>query len=62
MPPVPHMPTCRWHGNQHVPRVAFAWAEGVPVPPLRICPLCDMGNHGAAGPPVLLDYLKRGHQ
>lgn len=62
MPPVPHLPTCSRHGNgPQVPRVAFAWRDGVPLPPLRICPLCDMGNP-SAGPPVMLDYLKRGHQ
>lgn len=46
------------------PRVAFP-AGGhavIPLPQgLRICIRCDMGAP-YAGPPVLLDYIRRGHR
>lgn len=62
MPPRPDNNTCRWHGNAVVPRIAFeANSRGKLPQGLRICPHCDMGNP-SAGPPVLLDYLRRGHQ
>lgn len=73
MPPLPPMPPrpdnelCRWHSNaMPMHRVAFLGGEGrehagrLPAG-LRICPHCDMGNP-SAGPPVMLDYLRRGHQ
>lgn len=47
------------------PRVAFpagALGAAVNLPHgLRICPQCDMGG-ASAGPPVLLDYIRRGHR
>ena len=61
--PRPDQPLCRWHGNQQVPRVAFGVTAYWPLADghVLICPMCDMGAPHA-GPPVMLDYLKRGHQ
>lgn len=68
LPPIPPRtdgPQCaRCKG----PRVAFPAgapsgivAQAFPLPHgLRICPKCDMGG-ASAGPPVLLEYIRRGH-
>lgn len=67
MPPRPDMKSCRWCPSSRY-RIAFDLPpRGIitaltPLPNgLMICMVCDMGN-ASAGPPVLLDYLKRGHQ
>lgn len=67
MPPRPDMKSCRWCPSSRY-RIAFpagqprgVVAQAFPLPDgLMICVVCDMGN-ASAGPPVLLDYLKRGH-
>lgn len=66
MPPRPDMRSCRWCPSSRY-RIAFPANGGVvtalmPLPNgLMICMVCDMAN-AAAGPPILLDYLRRGHQ
>lgn len=59
MPPRTDSPQCTRCGG---PRVAFNAGSAGRLPGgLRICITCDMGGAANAGPPVLLDYIRRGH-
>jgi hypothetical protein len=67
LPPIPARPDnreCRWHGSPF-PRVAFPLGYASPLLPqgMMICAVCDMaGGSADAGPPVLLDYIRKGHR
>jgi hypothetical protein len=67
LPPIPARPDnreCRWHSSP-MPRIAFsagAIGAAVNLPQgIMICAVCDMVPPHA-GPPVLLDYIRKGHR